>query len=84
MLGWHIRDEGSTKALNRSTEFSFVRYVTHLFMKHNIPLALLSDVRKLADGVNAEFSFMMIMQRTDIPVERQLFKIVGSLANRSG
>ncbi len=54
-----------------------------LFMKYKIPLASLSAVRTLADGVNAEFTFMMIMQQADILAERQLLKIVGSLRNRS-
>ncbi len=35
-----------------------------MLLKYNIPLALLSAVRALADGVNAEFSFMMIKHRT--------------------
>ncbi len=47
-----------TKALYKDTEISFVRQVNGLFMKYNIPLALLAAPRTLAEEVNAEFKVM--------------------------
>ncbi len=49
---------GRTKALYKGTQISFVKHVNDLFMKYNIPLALLAAVRTLAEGVNAEFIVM--------------------------
>ncbi len=49
---------GLTNELCRGTKISFVRYVNDLFMKYNIPLALLAAIRTLAVGVNAEFTVM--------------------------
>ncbi len=53
MLGWHI---GDVIAPQHCKTISFVRHVNDLFMKYNIPIALLGAVRILAEGVNAEFT----------------------------
>ncbi len=49
---------GRTKTLYRGTKISFVRQVNDLFMKYNIPLALLAAARTWAEGVNDAFTVM--------------------------
>ncbi len=50
---------GVTKALYIGMKTSLVRQVNDIFMKYNIPLALLAAVRILAEAVNAEFTVML-------------------------
>ncbi len=43
---------GLTNELYRGTKIPFVRQVNNLFIKHNIPRALLAAVGTLAEGMN--------------------------------
>ncbi len=51
-------DVGGTETLYKGTKVSFVRQENDLFMKYNIPLALLAATRTFAEGVNAAFTEM--------------------------
>ncbi len=44
----------------RGKKISFIRQVNDLFMKYNIPLALLAATRTFAEGVNAAFTEMQV------------------------
>ncbi len=58
LLGWHNQNEVAPKHCVEVPKTSFARQVNDLFMKYNIPLALLVAARTLAEGVNAAFTVM--------------------------
>ncbi len=49
---------GLTNELYGSTKISFVRHASNPFKKYSIPLALLTAVRALAEGLKSEFTIM--------------------------
>ncbi len=62
---------GLPNALYRGTQISSVRHVNDLFMKYNIPLALLAAVSTFAEGVNVSLSVYLLSLQIGLDDDRE-------------